>query len=328
MNDVSVILNKQQTSISDSLRIFANKVAANNPFEVNDTIFTNKSNDMDSLTISPAAVLKQKLNNISAQAAEQTEKQTLTETNPLIKDEHIDLMEKVTEMGKKHNKTLDVDDVTWGALVYLGESMGITDPAMLAKLETGDIFQFSNEFILKKQATLTTFVPDELLNKYASEADFWNAKFNKEAGQISRNENFKITMIDAARPDITTGFEESGSSLGKEKLYTLGASSLIMMAEGIKEKNYAKITWAYAQPNRIEPEMKEMEKSDLLYRHAYQFAEKNMFYTNSFKNDLTGEWLIQQIAGNMARNGANLSEADNNYSSNILFGEKFKSIFA
>ncbi|MDR0454940.1 MAG: hypothetical protein LBH05_09030 [Deferribacteraceae bacterium] len=297
----------QQQSVSASFRTLAHSIAGNNV-----PVF-DKNQNMDTLTLSPSAMIKRQLEDMREKYMDDLKEQEAiifcqNEFTPTESD--IELMEKIAEFGKKYEKTLDVDDVTWGALAYLGDSMGITDPAMLAELEVKDAFQYSHEFLTKRQSSILGFVSGEL-NCYETTADFWSAKFiEDEQGNLIRNENFNMTYIEAVRSNVTVELGNLPTDMGREKLHTWGPAALIMMAQGINENNHAKIMWAYAQPSRQNPDATKMTQNEQNIYYAAHWRTKNHFYNVSHQTkDLTGEWLYERMFNEMSQRGAILTES-------------------
>ncbi|QAR32514.1 hypothetical protein EP073_03575 [Geovibrio thiophilus] len=116
-----------------------------------------------------------------------------------------ELASALAENGKSIPKPDETtNDVQWGSMVRLGETVGIDDGEVLASLTAEDLNLFFNEFVEKEGIT------DPAIKQFTDTDSFWKAVFKtdeegnflKENGKAVRNTDFEFVMISKPQPNI------------------------------------------------------------------------------------------------------------------------------
>lgn len=97
-----------------------------------------------------------------------------------------------------------MNDVQWGAMVRLGQTIGIDDSEVLASLTAEDLDLFFNEFVDKEG------IADPAIKQFLDTDSFWKTVFKtdekgeflKEDGKAVRNTDFEFVTINKPQPNI------------------------------------------------------------------------------------------------------------------------------
>ena len=143
-----------------------------------------------------------------------------------------DIVKKGKEVPKPDN--VEMDDVSWGILVQMGEKMGLTDADRLAKLTIEDVeAYFYNKNILERGKNL---IKDNLTaNEYVkykketmNDKEYWDMVFEAKA----KNEKYSVSTIEKSNTGLKLSADEFFSNKGNISVTKLSASSLhnVLMA--------------------------------------------------------------------------------------------------
>ncbi len=148
-----------------------------------------------------------------------------------------DYMAQIVKKGNEIQKPKDVnmDDVSWGLLVQLGEKIGITSASRLAKLSVKDVeaFFYTKHIIEKGKQLSKEYMT---VNDYAKNNEntmdikaYWDNVFEAKA----HNKQYSITVINQDNTGLSISAREFFSSHGNASITDLSAASLhnILMAE-------------------------------------------------------------------------------------------------
>ena len=210
----------------------------NNPVKAYESIKNNEKNNV--------SIEKPELNNpksdslnvsqLSANKAEQKQyydNSAKSEGSKAITDNYMsDIVKKGKEVSKPDN--VEMDDVSWGLLVQMGEKMGLTDADRLAKLTVEDVeAYFYNKNILERGKNL---IKDNLTaNEYVkykketmNDKEYWDMVFEAKA----KNEKYSVSTIEKSNTGLKLSADEFFSNKGNISVTKLSASSLhnVLMA--------------------------------------------------------------------------------------------------
>ena len=267
----------------------------NNPVKAYESIKNNEKNNV--------SIEKPELNNpksdslnvsqLSANKAEQKQyydNSAKSEGSKAITDNYMsDIVKKGKEVSKPDN--VEMDDVSWGMLVQMGEKMGLTDADRLAKLTVEDIeAYFYNKNILERGKNL---IKDNLTaNEYVkykketmNDKEYWDMVFEAKA----KNEPYSISTINKTN----TGLKLS-SNKGNISVTNVSASSLHNVLMAIESEDTALFTYSInnlkttSKEKTIEQNQKEMiESYDALQEYAQKALspyEQLQIIKNNLKN--------------------------------------------
>ena len=218
-----------------------------------------------------------------------------TEGSKAITDTYMaDIVKKGKEVPKPDN--VEMDDVSWGILVQLGEKMGLTDADRLAKLTVEDVeAYFYNKNILERGKNL---IKDNLTaNEYVkykketmNDKEYWDMVFEAKA----KNEKYSVSTIEKSNTGLKLSANEFFSNKGNISVTKLSASSLhnVLMAfenEDVELFTYAINTSKIAdKPKTVAENQKQIiESYDAMQEYAQNALspyEQLQIIKNNLKN--------------------------------------------
>lgn len=222
----------------------------NNPVKAYESIKNNEKNNV--------SIEKHELNNpksdslnvsqLSANKAEQKkyyDNSANTEGSKAITDTYMaDIVKKGKEVPKPDN--VEMDDVSWGILVQMGEKMGLTDADRLAKLTVEDVeAYFYNKNILERGKNL---IKDNLTaNEYVkykketmNDKEYWDMVFEAKA----KNEKYSVSTIEKSNTGLKLSADEFFSNKGNISVTKLSASSLHNVLMAFENEDVELFTYA------------------------------------------------------------------------------------
>lgn len=168
-----------------------------------------------------------------------------TEGSKAITDTYMaDIVKKGKEVPKPDN--VEMDDVSWGLLVQMGEKMGLTDADRLAKLTVEDVeAYFYNKNILERGKNL---IKDNLTAneyvKYKKETmnnkEYWDMVFEAKA----KNEKYSVSTIEKSNTGLKLSADEFFSNKGNISVTKLSASSLHNVLMAFENEDVELFTYA------------------------------------------------------------------------------------
>lgn len=272
----------------------------NNPVKAYESIKNNEKNNV--------SIEKPELNNpksdslnvsqLSANKAEQKQYYdnfAKSEGSKAITDNYMsDIVKKGEEVSKPDN--VEMDDVSWGLLVQMGEKMGLTDADRLAKLTVEDIeAYFYNKNIVEKGNNLLkeNLTANEYVNykkESMSDKEYWDMVFEAKA----KNEPYSISTINKTNTGLKLSANEFFSNKGNISVTNMSASSLHNVLMAIESEDTALFTYSInnlkttSKEKTIEQNQKEMiESYDALQEYAQNALspyEQLQIIKNNLKN--------------------------------------------
>lgn len=272
----------------------------NDPVKAYETINNNEKNNVsieepelnnpksDSLNVSQ----------LSANKAEQKQyydNSAKSEGSKAITDTYMaDIVKKGKEVPKPDN--VEMDDVSWGILVQLGEKMGLTDADRLAKLTVEDVeAYFYNKNILERGKNL---IKDNLTaNEYVkykketmNDKEYWDMVFEAKA----KNEKYSVSTIEKSNTGLKLSANEFFSNKGNISVTKLSASSLHNVLMAFENEDVELFTYAINtskttdKPKTIAENQKQMiESYDAMQEYAQNALspyEQLQIIKNNLKN--------------------------------------------
>lgn len=199
-----------------------------------------------------------------------------TEGSNAINDTYMsDIVKKGKEVPKPDN--VEMDDVSWGILVQMGEKMGLTDADRLAKLTVEDVeAYFYNKNILERGKNLLK--ENLTANEYVkykqegfSDKEYWDMVFEAKA----KNEKYSIGTIDKNNTGLKLSATEFFSNKGNISVTNLSAASLHNVLMAVENEDVELFTYAVNNikttntPKSIEENQKQMiESYDAMQEYA------------------------------------------------------------
>ena len=266
----------------------------NNPVKAYESIKNNEKNNV--------SIEKPELNNpksdslnvsqLSANKAEQKQyydNSAKSEGSKAITDNYMsDIVKKGKEVPKPDN--VEMDDVSWGLLVQMGEKMGLTDADRLAKLTVEDVeAYFYNKNILEKD-NLTANEYVKYKKETMSDKEYWDMVFEAKA----KNEPYSISTINKTNTGLKLSANEFFSNKGNISVTNVSASSLHNVLMAIESEDTALFTYSInnlkttSKEKTIEQNQKEMiESYDALQEYAQKALspyEQLQIIKNNLKN--------------------------------------------
>lgn len=222
----------------------------NNPVKAYESIKNNEKNNV--------SIEKPELNNpksdslnvsqLSANKAEQKQyydNSAKSEGSKAITDNYMsDIVKKGKEVSKPDN--VEMDDVSWGLLVQMGEKMGLTYADRLAKLTVEDIeAYFYNKNIVERGKNL---IKDNLTaNEYVkykketmNDKEYWDMVFEAKA----KNEKYSVNTIEKSNTGLKLSADEFFSNKGNISVTKLSASSLHNVLMAFENEDVELFTYA------------------------------------------------------------------------------------
>lgn len=222
----------------------------NNPVKAYESIKNNEKNNV--------SIEKPELNNpksdslnvsqLSANKAEQKQyydNSAKSEGSKAITDNYMsDIVKKGKEVSKPDN--VEMDDVSWGLLVQMGEKMGLTDADRLAKLTVEDVeAYFYNKNILERGKNL---IKDNLTaNEYVkykketmNDQEYWDMVFEAKA----KNEKYSVNTIEKSNTGLKLSANEFFSNKGNISVTKLSASSIHNVLMAFENEDVELFTYA------------------------------------------------------------------------------------
>ena len=155
-----------------------------------------------------------------------------------------DIVKKSQEKIKPDG--VEMDDVSWGLLVEMGEQIGLTDPEKLAKLTIKDIeayFYAKNivergKNLLKDNLTANEYA--EYTNTKFDSESYWNNVFDENGNK----KNYSIYTINQSNTGLPLSSAEFFSDKGNMKLTDLSAASIHNILMANENKDTALFTYA------------------------------------------------------------------------------------
>ena len=272
----------------------------NNPVKAYESIKNNEKNNV--------SIEKPELNNpksdslnvsqLSANKAEQKQyydNSAKSEGSKAITDNYMsDIVKKGKEVSKPDN--VEMDDVSWGLLVQMGEKMGLTDADRLAKLTVEDIeAYFYNKNIVERGKNL---IKDNLTaNEYVkykketmSDKEYWDMVFAAKA----KNEKYSVNTIEKSNTGLKLSANEFFSNKGNISVTKLSASSLHNVLMAFENEDVELFTYAIKNskttdtPKTIAENQKQMiESYDAMQEYAQNALspyEQLQIIKNNLKN--------------------------------------------
>ena len=261
-------LNEINTSINNT---------KNNPVKAYETINNNEKN---SFTLEKVELNNPKADSFNASnhsVAKSNESvyynsSSNTEGSKAITDTYMaDIVKKGKEVPKPDN--VEMDDVSWGILVQMGEKMGLTDADRLAKLTVEDVeAYFYNKNILERG------------KKY------WDMVFEAKA----KNEKYSVSTIEKSNTGLKLSADEFFSNKGNISVTKLSASSLHNVLMAFENEDVELFTYAVKnskttdKPKTIAENQKQMiESYDAMQEYAQNALspyEQLQIIKNNLKN--------------------------------------------
>lgn len=272
----------------------------NNPVKAYESIKNNEKNNV--------SIEKPELNNpksdslnvsqLSANKAEQKQyydNSAKSEGSKAITDNYMsDIVKKGKEVSKPDN--VEMDDVSWGLLVQMGEKMGLTDADRLAKLTVEDIeAYFYNKNIVERGKNL---IKDNLTaNEYVkykketmNDKEYWDMVFEAKA----KNEKYSVNTIEKSNTGLKLSADEFFSNKGNISVTKLSASSLHNVLMAFENEDVELFTYAINtskttdKPKTIAENQKQMiESYDAMQEYAQNALspyEQLQIIKNNLKN--------------------------------------------
>lgn len=272
----------------------------NNPVKAYESIKNNEKNNV--------SIEKPELNNpksdslnvsqLSANKAEQKQyydNSAKSEGSKAITDNYMsDIVKKGKEVSKPDN--VEMDDVSWGLLVQMGEKMGLTDADRLAKLTVEDIeAYFYNKNIVERGKNL---IKDNLTaNEYVkykketmNDKEYWDMVFAAKA----KNEKYSVNTIEKSNTGLKLSANEFFSNKGNISVTKLSASSLHNVLMAFENEDVELFTYAIKNskttdtPKTIAENQKQMiESYDAMQEYAQNALspyEQLQIIKNNLKN--------------------------------------------
>lgn len=272
----------------------------NNPVKAYESIKNNEKNNV--------SIEKPELNNpksdslnvsqLSANKAEQKQyydNSAKSEGSKAITDNYMsDIVKKGKEVSKPDN--VEMDDVSWGLLVQMGEKMGLTDADRLAKLTVEDVeAYFYNKNILERGKNL---IKDNLTaNEYVkykketmNDKEYWDMVFEAKA----KNEKYSVSTIEKSNTGLKLSADEFFSNKGNISVTKLSASSLHNVLMAFENEDVELFTYATKNikttdtPKTIAENQKQMiESYDAMQEYAQNALspyEQLQIIKNNLKN--------------------------------------------
>lgn len=157
-------------------------------------------------------------------------------------------MNEIVKNAQKTSKpdNVEMDDVSWGLLVKLGEDIGLTDPDKLAQLTVKDIEAYfynkniieRGQNLLKDSLTANEYV--DLKNQKFNAEDYWDRVFDENGNK----KDYNIYTINQTNTGLPLSKNEFFSDNGNVKLTDLSAASLQNILIANENKNTALFTYA------------------------------------------------------------------------------------
>lgn len=157
-------------------------------------------------------------------------------------------MNEIVKNAQKTSKpdNVDMDDVSWGLLVKLGEDIGLTDPDKLAQLTVKDIEAYfynkniieRGQNLLKDSLTANEYV--DLKNQKFNAEDYWDRVFDENGNK----KDYNIYTINQTNTGLPLSKNDFFSDNGSLKLTDLSAASLQNILIANENKNTALFTYA------------------------------------------------------------------------------------
>lgn len=272
----------------------------NNPVKAYDTINNNEKN---SFTLEKVELNNPKADSFNASShsvAKSNESvyynsSSNTEGSKAITDTYMaDIVKKGKEVPKPDN--VEMDDVSWGLLVQMGEKMGLTDADRLAKLTVEDVeAYFYNKNILERGKNL---IKDNLTaNEYVkykketmNDKEYWDMVFEAKA----KNEKYSVSTIEKSNTGLKLSANEFFSNKGNISVTKLSASSLHNVLMAFENEDVELFTYAINTskttdtPKTIAENQKQMiESYDALQEYAQKALspyEQLQIIKNNLKN--------------------------------------------
>lgn len=168
-----------------------------------------------------------------------------TEGSNAITDTYMsDIVKKGMEVPKPDN--VDMDDVSWGLLVQMGEEMGLTDADRLAKLTVEDIeAYFYTKNILERGKNLLkeNLTANEYVNYKQTgmnNKEYWDMVFAAK----EKNEKYSVGTIDKTNTGLMLSANEFFSNKGNISVTELSASSLHNVLMAFENEDVELFTYA------------------------------------------------------------------------------------
>lgn len=141
---------------------------------------------------------------------------------------------------------VEMNDVSWGLLVEMGEQIGLTDPEKLAKLTIKDIeayFYTKNivergKNLLKDSLTANEYV--EYKNTKFDSESYWDNIFDENGNK----KDYSIYTINQSNSGLPLSSDEFFSNIGNMKLTELSAASIHNILIANENKDTALFTYA------------------------------------------------------------------------------------
>ena len=272
----------------------------NNPVKAYESIKNNEKNNV--------SIEKPELNNpksdslnvsqLSANKAEQKQyydNSAKSEGSKAITDNYMsDIVKKGKEVSKPDN--VEMDDVSWGLLVQMGEKMGLTDADRLAKLTVEDVeAYFYNKNIVEKGNNLLkeNLTANEYVNykkESMSDKEYWDMVFEAKA----KNEKYSVSTIEKSNTGLKLSADEFFSNKGNIGVTKLSASSLHNVLMAFENEDVELFTYAIKnskttdKPKTIAENQKQMiESYDAMQEYAQNALspyEQLQIIKNNLKN--------------------------------------------
>lgn len=168
-----------------------------------------------------------------------------TEGSNAITDTYMsDIVKKGMEVPKPDN--VDMDDVSWGLLVQMGEEMGLTDADRLAKLTVEDIeayFYTKNILERGKKLLKENLTANEYVNYKQTgmnNKEYWDMVFAAK----EKNEKYSVGTIDKTNTGLMLSANEFFSNKGNISVTELSASSLHNVLMAFENEDVELFTYA------------------------------------------------------------------------------------
>lgn len=271
----------------------------NNPVKAYESI---KNNEKNNISIEKPELNNPKSDSFNASSHSITKSNETyynsssnSEGSKAITDTYMaDIVKKGKEVPKPDN--LEMDDVSWGILVQMGEKMGLTDADRLAKLTVEDVeAYFYNKNILERgknllQDNLTANEYVKYKKETMNDKEYWDMVFEAKA----KNKKYSINTIEKSNTGLKLSANEFFSNKGNISVTNLSASSLHNVLMALENEDVELFTYAIEnskttnKPKTIAENQKQMiESYDAMQEYAQNALspyEQLQIIKNNLKN--------------------------------------------
>ena len=230
----------------NTLDIYINKIDSSD--------IQDKFNKTDTNAVTSSKNNPQSYNiDISSNAAQKSKEQSYyhssnSDTSNGVQAINDNYMTEIVKKSQEKTKPdwVEMDDVSWGLLVEMGEQIGLTDTEKLAKLTIKDIeayFYTKNiiergKNLLKDNLTANEYV--EYKDKKFDSKSYWDNVFDENGNK----KDYSIYTVNQSNTGLSLSYAEFFSDKGNIKLKDLSAASIHNILIANENKDTALFTYA------------------------------------------------------------------------------------